>query len=75
MSHDDDEFVGSSEMILVDDQERRRTHISEYYDPLQENNTLGMKHITCFQWHVASKLFSETVVALPFSQYWCGEVV
>ena len=35
-------------------------------------DTLIFEHITCFQLHDASKLFSECFVALPFSQYlWC----
>ena len=34
-----------------------------------QNHTPTLKHITRFQLHDASKLFSESVVALPFSQY------
>ena len=36
---------------------------------------LTFKHITCFQLHDASKWFPESFVALPFSQWCCGEVV
>ena len=33
------------------------------------NNRLTLKHITCYQWHDASKLFSASSVALPFSHF------
>ena len=35
------------------------------------HDTLTSKHITCFQLHDASKLFSESFLALLFSQCCC----
>ena len=38
------------------------------------NNRLTLKHITCYQWRDASKLFSASFVALPISHFffWRG---
>ena len=46
-----------------------------FFSSVLQNNTLTFKHITCFQLHNASKLFSASFVAVPFSQYCCGEAV
>ena len=43
-----------------------------FFSSVLQNNTLTFKHITCFQLHNASKLFSASFVAVPFSQYCCG---